>query len=135
MRFVDTNIFLRFMVNDDPQKADACEMLFRRAITGEESLFTTDMVIAEIVWVLESYYELNKSDVREKLEKILNTKNLDCPNKEIIINALCAYEEKNIDYIDAYNAYILKMKGIDEVYSYDSHYDRIKGVKRIEPGE
>ena len=28
MRFVDTNIFLRFLVNDDPEKADACEMLY-----------------------------------------------------------------------------------------------------------
>jgi len=55
--------------------------------------------------------------------------------KEIIINALAAYEEKNIDYIDAYNASILKMKGINEVYSYDRHYDRIKWIKRIEPGE
>ena len=135
MRFVDTNVFLRFLVNDDPEKADACEMLFRRAITGEESLFTTDMVMAEIVWVLESYYELSKSDVREKIEKILNTKNLECPNREIIITALSAYEEKNIDYIDAYNASILKMKGIDEVYSYDRHYERIKWLKRIEPGE
>jgi len=135
MRFVDTNVFLRFLVNDDPEKADAREMLFRRAVTGEESLFTTDMVIAEIVWVLESYYELSKSDVREKIEKILNTQNLDCPNREIIINALAAYEEKNIDYIDAHNAYILKMKGIDEVYSYDRHFDRIKWMKRIEPAE
>jgi predicted nucleic acid-binding protein len=135
MHFVDTNVFLRFLLNDDPEKADACEMLFRRAISGEESLFTTDMVLAEIVWVLESYYELDKSDVREKLEKILNTPNLDCPNREIIINALADYEEKNIDYIDAYNASILKMKGIDKVYSYDSHYDRIKWLKRFAPGE
>ncbi len=134
MRFVDTNVFLRFLLNDDPEKADACEMLFRRAINGEESLFTTEMVMAELVWVLESYYELSKSDIREKLEKILNTKNLDCPNREIIINALSAYEEKNIDYIDAYNASILQMKGIDEVYSYDRHYDRINWIKRIEPG-
>ncbi len=135
MRFVDTNVFLRFLLNDDPEKADACEMLFRRAINGEESLFTTEMVMAELVWVLESYYELSKSDVREKLEKILNTQNLDCPNREIIINALAAYEEKNIDYIDAYNASILQMKGIEEVYSYDRHYDRIKWLKRIDPGE
>ena len=134
MRFVDTNVFLRFLVNDDPEKADACEMLFRRAINGEELLLTTDMVMAEIVWVLESYYELSKRDIREKLEKILNTKNLDCPNREIILHALSIYEEKNIDYIDAYNASALQKKGINEVYSYDKHYDRIKWMKRIEPG-
>jgi len=135
MRFVDTNVFLRFLLNDDPEKADACEMIFQRAVNGEESLFTTEMVIAEIVWVLESYYEQSKGDVREKLEKILNTQNLDCPNREIIINALAAYEEKNIDYVDAYNASVLKIKGINEVYSYDRHYDRIKWLKRFDPGE
>lgn len=135
MRFVDTNVFLRFLLNDDPEKADACEMLFRKAVNGEESLFTTEMVMAEIVWVLESYYELGKNDVREKLEKILNTPNLDCPNREIIINALAVYEDKNIDYIDAYNASILKTKEIAEIYSYDKHYDRMKWIKRIEPGE
>jgi hypothetical protein len=40
------------LVNDDPQKADACEALFRKAIAGKESLFTSDMVITEIIWVL-----------------------------------------------------------------------------------
>ena len=79
MRFVDTNIFIRFLKEDIPDKADACEKLFKRAISGKAQLFTTDLVIAEIVWVLESYYELAKNDVREKVEKILNTPNLFCP--------------------------------------------------------
>ena len=50
MRFVDTNIFLRFLVNDEPDQADACEALFRKAIEGEESLFTSEMVIAYGFW-------------------------------------------------------------------------------------
>jgi predicted nucleic acid-binding protein len=133
MRFVDTNIFLRFLVNDVPQQADACEALFRKAIAGEEALYTTDMVIAEIVWVLESYYELSGTEVRTKVEKILNTPNLTCDNKEIILHALALYDEKRIDYNDAYNACILKMKGIGEIYSYDKHYDRLSWLKRIEP--
>ena len=101
---------MRFLINDDRQQADACEALFRRAIAGQETLSTTDMVIAEIVWVLESYYQLARKDVREKVEKILNTRNLDCANKEVIIEAMAIYEEKNIDYIDAFNACILKNK-------------------------
>ena len=133
MRFVDTNIFLRFLVNDIPQQADACEAIFRRAVAGEEALYTTDMVIAEIVWVLESYYDLSRSEVRTKVEKILNTQNLTCDSKETIICALVLYDEKRIDYIDAYNACIIKMKGIDEIYSYDKHYDRLSWLKRIEP--
>lgn len=134
MRFVDTNVFLRFLVNDDPEKAADCETLFKKAVAGEEVLFTTDMVIAEIVWVLESYYELARSEVRDRVEKILNTQNLNCPNKDLILNSLAAYEEKNIDFIDAYNAFILKKNGISELYSYDAHYDRLKWLTRIEPG-
>ena len=133
MRFVDTNIFLRFLVNDIPQQADACEAIFRRAVAGEEALYTTDMVIAEIVWVLESYYDLSRSEVRTKVEKILNTQNLTCDSKETIIHALVLYDEKRIDYIDAYNACIIKIKGIGEIYSYDKHYDRLSWLKRIEP--
>ena len=133
MRFVDTNIFLRLMINDDPQKADACAAIFRNAIAGRENLFTTDMVIAEIVWVLESFYGLDRKDICEKVEKILNTRNLNISNRETILNALIAYKEKNIDYIDAYNACALRDQGINEVYSFDRHYDRLPWLKRISP--
>ena len=91
------------------------------------------MVIAEIVWVLESYYELLRREVRAKVEKILHTPNLACDNKDTIIHALILYDEKRIDYIDAYNACILSTKGISELYSHDKHYDRLNWLKRIEP--
>jgi predicted nucleic acid-binding protein len=135
MRFVDTNIFLRFLVNDLPEQADACETLFRKAVDGQEALCTSDMVIAEIVWVLESYYELARSEIRSKVEKILNTPNLSCDNELAIINALVLYDEKRIDFIDAYNASIMRMKGLREIYSYDKHYDRLDWLTRVEPGQ
>ena len=133
MKFIDTNIFIRFLVNDIPQKADACEKIFKNAVAKKETLFTTEMVIAEIIWVLESYYELSQQEVQEKVEKILNTPNLICPHKDLILNALIICGEKNIDYIDAYNALILKNKGITELYSYDKHYDRMDWLTRLEP--
>jgi len=133
MRFLDTNIFIRFLTDDVPEKADACEKIFKKAVEKEETLFTTDLVIAEIVWVLESFYELPKKEVQDKVEKILNTTNLTCPNKDLILNALILYGEKNIDYIDACNALILKENGIEEIYSYDKHYDRIDWLTRLEP--
>ena len=133
MRFLDTNIFIRFLTDDVPEKADACEKIFKKAVEKEEALFTTDLVIAEIVWVLESFYELPKKEVQDKVEKILNTPNLICPHKDLILSALVLYSEKNIDYIDACNALILKEKGIEELYSYDKHYDRIDWLTRLEP--
>jgi len=133
MRFLDTNIFIRFLTDDVPEKADACEKIFKKAVEKEETLFTTDLVIAEIVWVLESFYELPKKEVQDKVEKILNTPNLICPHKDLILSALILYSEKNIDYIDACNALTLKEKGIEELYSYDKHYDRIDWLTRLEP--
>jgi len=133
MRFLDTNIFIRFLTDDVPEKADACEEIFKKAVEKRETLFTTDLVIAEIVWVLESFYELPKNEVQDKVEKILITANLICPHKDLILSALILYSEKNIDYIDAYNALILKENGIEELYSYDKHYDRIDWLTRLEP--
>lgn len=133
MRFLDTNIFIRFLTDDVPEKVDACEEIFKKAVEKQETLFTTDLVIAEIVWVLESFYELPKNEIQDKVEKILNTPNLICPHKDLILNALILYSEKNIDYIDAYNALILKENDIEELYSYDKHYDRIDWLTRLEP--
>ena len=133
MRFLDTNIFIRFLTDDVPEKVDACEEIFKKAVEKQETLFTTELVIAEIVWVLESFYKLPKNEIQDKVEKILNTPNLICPHKDLILNALILYSEKNIDYIDAYNALILKENGIEELYSYDKHYDRIDWLTRLEP--
>lgn len=133
MKFIDTNIFIRFLTNDISEKADACEHLFRKAAENNETFFTTEMVIAEIISVLESYYELPKKEVQEMVEKILITPFLFCPQKDLILNALTIYGDKNIDYIDAYNASILREQGIKEVYSYDRHYDKIDWVSRMEP--
>ena len=133
MRFLDTNIFIRFLTDDVPEKVDACEEIFKKAVEKQETLFTTELVIAEIVWVLESFYELPKNEIQDKVEKILNTPNLICPHKDLILSALILYSEKNIDYIDACNALILKENGIEELYSYDKHYDRIDWLTRLEP--
>jgi predicted nucleic-acid-binding protein len=133
MRFIDTNIFIRFLTDDIPQKADACEKIFKKAVAKKEALYTTDLVIAEIVWVLESIYELQKEEVQDKVEKILNTPNLICPHRNLILSALTLYSEKNIDYIDAYNALVLKDESIKELYSYDKDYDRIDWLIRLEP--
>jgi predicted nucleic-acid-binding protein len=133
MKFLDTNIFIRFLTNDIPEKADACEKIFKKAVAKEETFFTTDLVIAEIIWVLESFYNLQKDDVQDKVEKILSTPNLICPHKDLILSALSLYTEKNIDYIDAFSALILKNKGIKELYSYDKDYDRIDWLTRLEP--
>ena len=95
--FVDTNVFLRFLTNDDPAKAKRAETLFRDAVSGKIALATSLLDVAEIIWTLESFYKLEKQDIAAKIETILNTPNLECPEASLIFMALDLYVHENID--------------------------------------
>lgn len=132
--FVDTNIFLRFLTNDDPVKAKHAEALFRDAVLGKKTLTTSLLVIAEIVWTLESFYKLDKLDIAGKIEKILNTPHLECPEASHLLAALDSYVSYNVDFIDAYHANYLKEVGPTKVYTYDrKHFTRFPWLEVIEP--
>lgn len=132
--FVDTNVFIRYLTNDDPRKADRVERRLKLAMKGEISLVTNLMVIAELIWTLESYYQLSKPEVAEKLSIIINMPNLELAEKQRILKALSLYVDKNIDFIDAFNAFFIKENGISKVLTYDRrHFDRVEWLKRVEP--
>ena len=101
--FIDTNILLRYLQNDLPEQADAVEDLLRRAATGNASLATNVMVIAELVWTCESFYKLSKQEIRDKVLMILNTPGLQVENHDLLVQASLLYADQNIDFIDAYN--------------------------------
>lgn len=60
--FLDANVILRYLLNDIPEQADAVDELLKEAEEGKILLRTTALVIAEIVWTCESYYELPKEE-------------------------------------------------------------------------
>ncbi len=132
-RFVDTNIFLRYLTGDDKAKYSKCRTLFERAVSGKEFLVTSEMVIAEVIWTLLSYYKVSKEEVIEKVSIILNTPNIQVENHKVLTEALLLYSIKNIDFIDAYNAVYVKHKKLAEIYSYDEDFDKVEFVKRVEP--
>jgi predicted nucleic-acid-binding protein len=128
--FVDTNVFLRFLTNDDPAKAKRAETLFRDALRGKIKLATSLLVMAEIIWTLESFYKLEKPDIAAKVEKILNTPNLDCPETPLLFMALDLYVHANIDFVDAYNAFHMKDRGLTQIITYDrKHFARVHWVQ------
>lgn len=132
-RFVDTNVFLRYLTADDKEKYGRCRALFERAIAGKEVLVTTDLVIAELVWTLLSYYKVPKEEVIENVSIILNSPNLNVKNQKVLMEALLLYSIKAIDFIDAYNAASMKNDRIEGIYSYDRDFDGVEFVERVEP--
>lgn len=133
MNLLDTNIIIRFLTRDDKKKADKCKKLFQEVIAGRTQLFVSDLTIAEIIWVLEKNYKSDRSDIRVKVEAILNTPNLLFQNKAVLSEGIILYEVYNIDYIDAYHAALMRQFGIKTVYSYDRDFDGFDDVRRKEP--
>ena len=135
-RFLDTNILLRYLTGDDEQKAEACLSLLQRAERGEEVLITSDLVIFETVFTLQSprRYDLSRERIRELVESVIGLRGLRLPRKALYVRAFDLYCELNIDFADAYNAAYMEAHGLSEVYSYDTDFDRVEGIRRVEPG-
>lgn len=132
--FIDTNLFIRYLTNDDPQKAEAVEKLLLNAKSGKTRLVTSHLVIAELVWVLASYYNQPNSTISDLLRAILNTEGLTVENGEIIEKSLDIFEEENIDFVDAYIISFMRSRNITRLYSYDKkHLSKFKDIERLEP--
>ena len=133
MKFLDANIILRYLTGDIPSEALKCHRLFKDTSEGKETLFTNILVIAEVIWVLSSEYKFARPKVIDGVQKIINTPHICIEDKKNVTRALDIFEAHNIDFIDACNAAAMLHKGIDSIYSYDKHYDRIKEIKRLKP--
>jgi uncharacterized protein len=123
-KVLDTNILIRFFTTDNKVMADKAETLIKNAKKNE--LVISDVIIAEIVWVLESFYELPKNEIIEKLEGLLNLDKFDI-NKNLLFKTVEYYKDSNISYTDAY---LLAFNSLSvkngTVYSFD------KGLKKVD---
>jgi predicted nucleic-acid-binding protein len=134
--FADTNLFLRYLTNDVPAQADAVERLLQRASDGEIVLVINSLVVAEIVWTLESYYGLTRDSVKDKVLAILNTPGIETAEGDLLLQAIFWYADKNIDFIDACNAAWMLAQGLETTYTFDrKHFSRIEGIRARAPGE
>ena len=132
--FIDTNVFIRYLTNDDPVLADRVELLLDDAAAGAVQLVTTELVMAETIWVLESSYKLTNVQIAPLIRGILATPGMEVINGDLAGRALIVYELQNIDFVDAYIAALMEKQGIRDVYSYDrKHLSRLKTINRKEP--
>ena len=130
--FVDTNVFLRFFVRDSESFYQKAMELFEKTEKGQVKLETSDLVIAEIVWVMESYYGFSRSEIKEVVETILETKNLKVANHSRVKGAIDLYSAGKMDFIDACNIAYIKSKDYKKVATFDiKHFKNIEGVSNI----
>lgn len=131
---IDTNLLVRYLTDDDPQKAKAVDTLLNRANKGELKILIPSIVVAELVWVLESSYKMIADEIAKLVEAILNTPGIDVQDKRIIKAALSLYRTKEIDLIDAWIIEFAKDKGAKKIYTFDKkHFRDVEEVEIISP--
>ena len=126
-RFIDSNIFIEVYARSG-DKAEKAKSL----LTKNQSLFTTNLVISEVEWVLRAAYKLDRRKISRYLKKIL-VSDIKIDDKKLLINVLNYYEMNNVDWTDCLNMFLLKGKDISIVYSYDNGLNKFNWIKRLEP--
>lgn len=132
---VDTNIFVRFLTGDEPEKAERCLQLFERGRSGEIDLYTTESIITEIVYVLSSkqIYAKARVDIVDKLSPLLEGRGIRLDHKATIIAALARYRDGRLDIEDCLAVEHAVRLGLDGIHSYDRRIGREGDVTRFEP--
>jgi uncharacterized protein len=131
---IDTNLLVRYLTEDDTAKAKAVDDLLARAEQGRERLLVPSVVVAELVWVLESYYQMRSNQVVELVEAMLSTPGLEVQDAPLIRAALVTYVAGDVDFIDAWIMEFARLRKVDRVYTFDKrHFKEIKGLKVVQP--
>jgi predicted nucleic acid-binding protein len=133
--YLDTDIIIRLLTKDDLAKQAAAAALFEKIKAGALEVAAPDTVIADAVYVLSSprLYNLPRAIVRELLTPLVQLTGCRIHNRRAVLRALDLYASLKIDFGDALIVASMEQAGSQVVYSYDGHFDRIKGITRQAP--
>jgi len=127
--FLDTNVLVRYFTGDPPEQA-------RRAgafLVGTEELLVPDLVVAEVVYVLESFYEVERARVAELVRAVIAFPAVVVVDAALLLRTLEVYEVERLDFADAYLVASAEASGVGAIASFDRSIDRVGTVRRIEP--
>jgi predicted nucleic acid-binding protein len=127
--FVDTNILVRHLTGDPPHMAARATAYLR----SESGLLLTDLVAAETVYVLESFYEAPRDQVAHAMRSLLSFDTVICVDSALLLRAIEVYETDRVDFAEAYLVACAETTGVGRIASFDRTLDRVSTVERIEP--
>lgn len=127
--FIDTNVLIRHLTGDPPQLAARATAYLGAA----PELLLTDLVVAETVFVLESFYEAPRGQVAEAVRSLLTFGSIVCVDPPLLLRAIEVYEVDRIDFAEAYLTACAESTGVGKVASFDRSIDRVTTIERIEP--
>jgi predicted nucleic-acid-binding protein len=127
--FLDTNIVVRHLTGD-PADMAAQSTAF---LGAESELLLADLIVAETVYVLESYYQAPRSQVAEAVRSLIAFPSIVTVDPALLLRAIEVYEVDRIDFAEAYLVACAESSGVNRVASFDKSIDRVGTVERVQP--
>ena len=130
--WVDANVLLRFLTGNPPELARRAAGLLERAERGGVPLRVHSVVVAETVWVLQSFYGYSKGEISGALTPLLEHPALRVEGARTVIGAVQTMSSSNVDFADALLAETARSYG-EGVASFDNDFRKLD-VEWREPG-
>jgi predicted nucleic-acid-binding protein len=122
-------VLIRHLTGDPPEMAARATS----ALAGSVELLLADLIIAECVYVLESFYEVPRERVAELMRAAIALPTIKTLDPATLLRALEVYEVVRLDFAEAYLVAQAEATGVDTILSFDKSIDRVSGVTRREP--
>ncbi|QFY90669.1 type II toxin-antitoxin system VapC family toxin [Magnetovirga frankeli] len=132
MKAIDTNVLVRFLVNDDPEQAERVRQLFAIAEQQRDAFYVSLIVLLETIWVLESAYQIQRTELIDALADLLLMPVLQFEQREAVQAMLNMAINTNLDLPDALIAQSALLMGCDSVLTFDQKAARHLGFERLE---
>jgi predicted nucleic acid-binding protein len=127
--FVDTNVLVRHLTGGPPDQAARATRLLAQAT----QLLLPDLIVAEVVYVLESFYEVPRPRVAELVRAIVAFPTIEVADEPVLLRALEVYEVHRLDFADAYLVAEAETSGVNAVASFDRAIERVPTMRRVAP--
>jgi len=126
MKAIDTNILVRFLIGDDKQQAKKVYNIFKKAESEKDELFVPLLVVLELIWVLESVYEISRADILDSIREFLLLPILRFEHKSVLQQFTLSAQANRYDLADLLIAHSAKMQGCETVLTFDKKVSKFK---------
>jgi predicted nucleic-acid-binding protein len=97
-------------------------------------LLLTDLVVAETIYVLESFYKTPRQQISEAMRSLITFRSIITVDPALLLRAIEVYETDRLDFAEAYLVASAETTGVNKVASFDQSIDRIMTIERVDPG-
>ena len=128
---LDTNVLVRWILDDEPRQAARVQRLFEEVREQQLPLFVPSTVMLELEWVLRSRYEFDKSTVLGTFNALLETQELEFQDEPALERALSLYRQGSADFADCLHAGQCGSPGRAPMITFDETAARLQSVELL----